>query len=42
MSAAFERSGLKAFTNPIPNNKLPGPRTRREAIKAIYSGPWSP
>jgi uncharacterized protein len=27
---------------PLANNLLHGPRTRREAIKAIYSGPWTP
>jgi hypothetical protein len=27
---------------PLANNKLHGPRNRRDAIKAIYSGPWTP
>jgi predicted TIM-barrel fold metal-dependent hydrolase len=26
----------------LATNELHGPRTRREAIKSIYSGPWSP
>jgi predicted TIM-barrel fold metal-dependent hydrolase len=27
---------------PLANNHIHGPRTRRDAIKAIYSGEWSP
>ena len=27
---------------PLANNLIHGPRTRREAIKSIYSGEWSP
>ena len=35
-------SGTEREAAPLANNKLHGPRTRRDAIKAIYSGPWTP
>lgn len=35
-------SGDEREGAPLATNELHGPRTRREAIKSIYSGPWSP
>jgi hypothetical protein len=35
-------TGTERESAPLANNLLHGPRTRREAIKAIYSGPWTP
>ena len=41
---ATSRAPATPSARPIPlaNNQIHGPRTRREAIKAIYSGEWSP
>ncbi len=40
--AYIQGGGTEREAAPLANNLIHGPRTRREAIKAIYSGPWTP
>ena len=37
-----QNPGTEREEIPLANNLLHGPRNRRDAIKSIYSGPWSP
>jgi hypothetical protein len=36
------RPGTETEGAPLATNQLHGPRTRREVIKSLTEGPWSP